>query len=303
MVDAIRYPGLHASGELARRAASALRLLESCRVCPHECEVDRTAGELGICGAGLLPSVASFGPHHGEERPLVGAGGSGTVFFTHCTLRCVFCQNFDISQRASGDVLSIHELAEVFGKVQAMGCENINLVSPTHYTPQILSAVDIAAGEGVTLPLVWNTSGYESLETLALLDGVVDIYMPDVKYAEPETADRLSGARDYPARAFAALREMHRQVGELQMDARGVATRGLLVRHLVLPGGLAGTAEVMRFVAREISADTYVNVMAQYRPCFRSGEVPEIDRPITTEEHAAALRLARESGLHRIDDG
>ncbi len=295
-----RYPELHASGELARRAAEALTGLSTCHVCPHGCAVDRLAGERGVCRAGALARVSSVGPHFGEEPPLVGRGGSGTVFFTLCNLHCVFCQNYDISQLGHGEDVSAAELADIFLDMQRTGCENLNLVSPTHFAPQILEALDIAASRGLELPLVWNTGGYESLATLALLDGVVDVYMPDVKYADPTTAARLSGAADYPELAFAALREMHRQVGDLELDDRGIARRGLLVRHLVLPGGLAGTPEVMTFLAEEISRDTYVNVMDQYRPCHRAGEHPELTRRITAEEYAEARGAARAAGLHRF---
>ncbi len=296
----LRYPDLAATGELGRRAAEALAGLAACRACPHECAIDRTAGECGVCRAGELARVSSVGPHFGEEPPLVGRGGSGTVFFAWCNLHCVFCQNYDISQLGHGEDVTASELAEVFLGVQRSGCENLNLVSPTHFAPQILAALDIAASRGLDMPLVWNTGGYESLAMLALLDGVVDVYMPDLKYADAPTAARLSGAADYPERAFAALREMHRQVGDLALDEHGIARRGLLVRHLVLPGGLAGTPAVMTFLAEEISRDTYVNVMDQYRPCHRADEHSEITRRVTAEEYADAVAAARAAGLHRF---
>ncbi|MDH4139308.1 MAG: radical SAM protein [Coriobacteriia bacterium] len=296
-----RYTDLQASGELRRRADEALAGLRACRVCPHECQVDRLAAGRGICRAGAAARVASFGPHIGEERPLVGSRGSGTVFFAHCNLHCVFCQNYDISHLGNGAELNAREIADAFLHIESLGCENLNVVSPTHFTPQILDALDAAAADGLSLPLVWNCGGYESLETLRLLDGVVDIYMPDAKYADADTAQRLSGASDYPERNRDALREMHRQVGELEVDSRGVATRGLLVRHLVLPEGLSGTCEVMRFIAEELSPNTYVNVMAQYRPCFHADEFPEIDRRLTAEEYAEAVRAARSAGLTRLD--
>ncbi|HET6497500.1 MAG TPA: radical SAM protein, partial [Coriobacteriia bacterium] len=240
--------------------------------------MDRTRGRRGVCRAGVAAKVSSAGPHFGEEPPLVGARGSGTVFFAWCNLACVYCQNHELSHLGHGVELSTEELAELFVGIERSGCENLNLVSPTHYAPQILAALDLAARDGLGLPVVWNTGGYEALHTLSLLDGVVDIYMPDLKYAEPPVAQRLSGARDYPAKAFAAAKEMHRQVGDLEFDTRGVAARGLLVRHLVLPGGLAGTSEVVRFLAEEVSADTYINIMAQYRPCYRAHEFPELAR-------------------------
>ncbi len=295
-----RYTDLNSSRELARRANEAVAGLVTCRVCPHECAVDRVAGQRGACRAGALARVSSAGPHFGEEAPLVGRSGSGTVFFAWCNLHCVFCQNADISQMGHGDDVSVEDLADIFLGVQRSGCENLNLVSPTHCAPQILAAIDLAAESGLSLPIVWNTGGYESLGTLALLDGVVDIYMPDLKYAEPERAQTLSGARDYPERAFAAVREMHRQVGDLVTDDRGCAVRGLLVRHLVLPDGLSGTPEVMRFLAEEISFDTYVNVMDQYRPCYRAHEIPALSRPVTPAEHEAAVDAARAVGLHRF---
>ena len=268
----MRYPDLHASGELRRRADEALAWLVRCIVCPHECGTDRTHEPGAFCRTGARARLASFGPHWGEERPLVGRGGSGTIFFARCNLRCVYCQNADISQVDAGDEVSAPELAGVMLHVQEMGCENINLVSPTHATPQILDALDHAAARGLRLPLVWNTGTYERLETLRLLDGVVDVYLPDTKYADAEVARRLSGIDRYPDAMCAALREMHRQVGDLITDERGVAVRGLMVRHLVLPGGLAGTAETMRFIAGELSPDTFVNVMGQYRPAYQAAE-------------------------------
>ncbi len=295
----LRYTDLAASGELARRADELRERLRSCDLCPHECHVDRTAGELGRCRADANARVASFGPHFGEEAPLVGRGGSGTIFFTHCTLRCVYCQNWDISQRAEGEEVSDEELAETMLHLQGRGCENVNVVTPTHYLASILGALDVAARGGLTVPLVYNTSGYERVDILRLLDGVVDIYLPDIKYADAETARRLSAAPEYPRHAFAALAEMHRQVDELVLDERGVATRGLLVRHLVLPNNLAGTSEVMRFIAEELSPDTYVNVMGQYRPEFRAAEHPEVARRPTAQELRAAREAAREAGLTR----
>lgn len=294
------YADLHASGELRRRADEALSWLAHCVVCPHGCGTDRRREPGAFCRAGARARVASFGPHFGEEPPLVGAGGSGTVFFARCNLRCVYCQNHDISQRDAGVEVSPGELAGAMLELQAMGCENINVVSPTHVTAQILDALDLAAARGLRVPLVWNSGGYERLETLRLLDGVVDVYLPDSKYADPEVGERLSGIPDYPAVMRAALREMHRQVGELVTDERGVALRGLMVRHLVLPGGLAGTAETMRFVAEELSPDTYVNVMGQYRPEHRAREHPELARRVTAAEVGEAVRLVRAAGVRRV---
>jgi putative pyruvate formate lyase activating enzyme len=263
------YLALHGSGELAERARKAQALLRRCVVCPRNCRVDRATGELGVCHTGALARVASYGPHFGEEAPLVGRGGSGTIFFAGCNLACVFCQNHDISQpehdRPEWEATS-EQIARMMLSLQATGCENINFVSPSHVVPQILAALAVAAMDGLRLPLVYNSGGYDSLHTLRLLDGVVDIYMPDLKYGDDRVGRPLSGVHDYVARNRAAVLEMHRQVGDLQVDERGVAYRGLLVRHLVLPGGLAGTAVVARFLAGEVSLDTYVNVMDQYHP-------------------------------------
>jgi putative pyruvate formate lyase activating enzyme len=267
------YLAVHASGELADRARRMQSLLHRCMTCPQNCRVDRTAGELGICRVGDLAQVASYGPHFGEEAPLVGQGGSGTIFFAGCNLNCVFCQNHDISQPADPRLdweTEPEQIARMMLSLQAAGCENINLVSPSHVVPQILGALVPAVDGGLRLPLVYNSGGYDSLHTLRLLDGVIDIYMPDMKYSDERVGRELSGVSDYVLRNRAAVREMHRQVGDLELDERGVATRGLLVRHLVLPDGLAGTGAVARFLADEISRDTYLNVMDQYRPAFKA---------------------------------
>ncbi|MBI2164157.1 MAG: radical SAM protein, partial [candidate division NC10 bacterium] len=267
------YLELHQRGELERRAKAAEALLEACRVCPRECLAQRLQGETGICGVGDQAMVASYGPHFGEERPLVGSGGSGTIFLAHCNLCCVFCQNFEISQQDGGRIVSARELAGMMLDLQGMGCHNINFVTPTHQVPQILRALPIAVDGGLRVPLVYNCGGYESLETLRLLDGVFDIYMPDFKYADAGMAKRYSKVESYPEVAKAAFLEMHRQVGDLSLDGRGIARRGLLVRHLVLPNDLAGTGEVVRFLAG-LSKETYVNIMDQYRPCYRAHEYP-----------------------------
>jgi putative pyruvate formate lyase activating enzyme len=255
----------------------------------------------GVCRTGMLAVVSSYGAHHGEENPLRGWYGSGTIFFTHCNLKCQFCQNYDISQLGQGREVEPEEIAAMMIELQEMGCHNINFVSPSHVVAQILAATAIAAEAGLRLPLVWNTGGYDSLAALELLDGVVDIYMPDMKYADAETALRLSKARDYPGANRAAVKEMHRQVGDLVVNEHGIAQRGLLVRHLVLPGGLAGTQEVARFLAQEISCETYINVMAQYRPCYHASEHPPLDRPITRKEYADVVAACRAAGLHRFD--
>lgn len=293
------YLHLCESGELPERARRGAELQRECRLCPRGCLAARLSGEVGICGTGAEAYVASCGAHHGEETCLSGTHGSGTIFFSGCSLGCVFCQNHDISQQRAGNPVSSEELAEMMLRLQRQGCHNINLVTPTHVVPQILVAVSIAASGGLRLPLVYNSSGYESLHALRLLDGVVDIYMPDVKFLDRDRASRYLNAPDYPEVARAALHEMHRQVGPLVCDERGLARRGLLVRHLVMPGCLDDTRRVLRFLASEISPQTYVNVMAQYHPDNRvSREAhPEISRPLSPEEFHEAVLAARGLGL------
>lgn len=282
---------------LRRRAGQAYRELKSCRLCARECAVNRVLNETGTCLAGRLVMISSYGPHFGEEAPLVGRYGSGTVFMAHCNLKCVFCQNYGISWQAEGEPVTVPKLAGILLGLQKRGCHNVNFVSPTHYVPQIIAALYFAAREGLRIPVVYNTGGYDSLRALALLDSIVDIYMPDVKYMDRDTAGRLSGAEDYPSVAKAAVREMHRQVGDLVTDRDGIATRGLLVRHLVLPGGLAGTAELVDFLAAKVSPDTFINIMAQYRPAYRARHFPPLDRRPFREEVLEAIRLARDRGL------
>jgi putative pyruvate formate lyase activating enzyme len=296
------YLQLLRSGELKRRAAEAHARLESCDICARECGVNRRLSAEGAgCHTGERALVSSYGPHFGEESPLVGSGGSGTIFFSWCNLHCQYCQNYEISQAGMGHEVEPEELARMMLSLQSQGCHNINFVSPSHVVPQILAGLLVAAKAGLRLPLVYNTGGFDSLQTLALLDGVVDIYMPDMKYADGGVARRYSKIRDYPAANQAAVKEMHRQVGDLAMDGRGVAQRGLLVRHLLLPEGLAGTAEIVRFLRDQVSPDTYINVMAQYRPCYRASEHPPLDRSLTQEEYAEAVRLAQDAGL-RLDE-
>jgi putative pyruvate formate lyase activating enzyme len=296
------YLPLLRSGELKRRVAEAYARLEACDICARECGVNRSLGaESAGCRTGERAVVSSYGPHFGEEEPLVGRGGSGTIFFSWCNLRCQFCQNYEISQLGSGHEVEPEDLAKMMLSLQSQGCHNINFVSPSHIVPQILAGLLIAAEAGLRLPLVYNTGGYDSLQTLSLLDGVIDIYMPDMKYADAEVARRYSKIRGYPAANQAAVKEMHRQVGDLTMDGRGVAQRGLLVRHLVLPGELAGTAEIVRFLRDQISPGTYINVMAQYRPCYRAHELPPLNRRITNQEYVEAARLAEDAGL-RLDE-
>ena len=296
------YLSLYRSGELRDRVEAARSLLRNCRVCPRHCGVDRLSGELGKCRTPGEVMVSSYGPHFGEESPLVGRNGSGTIFFTNCNLRCVFCQNYSISQLGEGDKVSKEELACMMLSLQDKGCHNINLVSPTHVVPQILEAFEMAVKSGLQLPLVYNSGGYDSIETLRLLDGIVDIYMPDMKYSDEKNAEKLSGVENYPSINRAAVKEMHRQVGDLQINEDGIAQRGLLVRHLVLPHGLAGTKEVVNFLANEVSPDTYVNIMAQYHPCHKAFQFPSLSRRISAGEFQEAVTLARQAGLCRLDE-
>ncbi len=297
------YLALWRSGELADRARRARRRLEDCDLCARYCRIDRLRTVKGaVCRTGVHAVVSSSGPHHGEENPLRGSRGSGTVFFAWCNLRCLFCQNWDISWKGSGGKVTGRILASMMLALQVQGCHNINFVSPSHVVAQILEALAIAAEAGLRLPLVYNTGGFDSPEALELLDGVIDIYMPDVKYADSTLARKYSKVRDYVAVNRAAVREMHRQVGDLDLDEEGVARRGLLVRHLVLPGGLAGTGDVLRFLVEEVSPNTYLNLMAQYRPCYRAGEFPELGRGPSPEEMRQAYRLAERFGLRRLDD-
>jgi putative pyruvate formate lyase activating enzyme len=294
------YLKLLHSGELAERAKSAFQHLADCDLCGWECRIDRRE-RTGACKTGMEALVASYGPHHGEEDPLRGWGGSGTIFFAWCNLRCQFCQNYDISQMGRGHAVSLEQLAAKMLELQRQGCHNINFVSPSHVVAQIMAALLIAARAGLRLPLVYNTGGYDSPAALALLDGVIDIYMPDIKYADERIAKKYSKIPNYPAVNQAAVKEMHRQVGDLVLDEHDVARRGLLVRHLVMPHGLAGTPETARFLAQEVSTDTYINVMGQYRPCYKAGHYPELDRPPTRQEMEEAHRAVRAAGLHRLD--
>ncbi len=270
-------------------------------MCPRRCGANRLAGESGKCHITQQVVVSSYGPHFGEEAPLVGRHGSGTIFFAYCNLRCVFCQNYTISQLGEGSPTTGEQLAQMMLSLQAKGCHNVNLVSPTHVVPYILEALSAAANQGLNLPLVYNSGGYDCRETLELLDGIVDIYMPDMKYADDKTAEELSGIKNYPLVNRAAVKEMHRQVGDLQIDEDGIAYRGLLVRHLVLPHRLAGTREVTRFLAREVSTNTYLNIMAQYHPCYQAFHQPQLAHPLSRQEFYEAIDLAHQQGLCRQD--
>ena len=281
--------------------AKGLEMLRSCRVCPRHCDVDRLADERAVCLTGRYVRVASHFPHFGEEDCLRGTRGSGTIFFALCNLKCVFCQNWDISQRTVGREVSPEELAGMMLELQALGCHNINLVTPEHVVPQIVEALAFALEGGLRVPIVYNTSGYDALESLKLLDGLVDIYMPDFKFWSSESAGRYSKAADYPDVVKEGLREMQRQVGDLVFDERGLARRGLLVRHLVMPGGLAETREILRFLVREISPNVYLNLMDQYHPAYKTDRYPELHRRIGEEEYRAHYEAAREAGVKRLD--
>jgi putative pyruvate formate lyase activating enzyme len=295
------YLNLFETGELERRVSQAYQFLDSCNLCGWECKKNRRQGSLGVCRTGELAKVSSYGAHMGEEDPLRGWRGSGTVFFTRCNLRCQYCQNYGISQADSGTDMQPENLAAIFLELQTGGCHNINLVSPTHIVPQILAAILIAVQAGLQLPIVYNTGGYDSLTALKLLDGVIDIYMPDMKYANPQVGLHYSKIRNYPSINQLAVKEMHRQVGDLETDPRGLARRGLLVRHLVLPNRLAGTQEIVRFLAEEISPNTYLNLMDQYHPEYLAKQYPRIDRRISQDEWTEAVSLAHQYGLHRLD--
>jgi putative pyruvate formate lyase activating enzyme len=296
------YLHLHRSGELARRGEALWRAQERCTLCPRACGAARLDGERGFCGATSSVEVASFNQHFGEEKPLVGRGGSGTIFVRHCSLRCVFCINWSINQGPPGAPSAIPQLADMMLALQDAGCHNINLVTPTHYSPQLVLALDDAAGRGLRLPLVYNTSGWERLEILEQLEGIVDIYLPDMKYADREMADRYSsGARDYPEVTRRAVLEMHRQVGVADAEADGLMYRGLMIRHLVMPNDVGGTREVLAWIGANLPKNTYVNLMAQYRPAFRARAHAAIARPITGDEWEDAVASARRAGLTRVD--
>ena len=289
------------TGLLEEKAAAARKHMQQCNLCPRRCGVNRLAGETGFCRTADRAWVSSFAPHFGEEAPLVGNGGSGTIFFTHCNLLCLFCQNFDISHGGKGEPVEDASLAEMMLQLQKAGCCNINFVTPSHVVPQILSAVALAAAKGLQVPLVYNSGGYDRIETLKLLEGVVDIYMPDFKFWDPGIAEQACQAGDYPDVARRALFEMHRQVGDLQIGNDKIAYRGVLLRHLVLPGGRAGTFKIMEFVAQQVSANTYVNVMPQYRPCGRAGEIEGLEKKPTDADIEEALAATRKAGISRID--
>jgi putative pyruvate formate lyase activating enzyme len=295
------YLKLYREGKLQDRVDRALELMRECSLCPRECHVDRLSGELGFCRTGEKARVASLHAHFGEESPLVGTNGSGTIFFRSCNLLCCFCQNYDISHDAEGGEVGPKDLADMMLSLQRRGCHNINFVTPSHVVPQILQGLFIAIERDLKVPLVYNTGGYDKVETLSILEDIFDIYMPDFKFWETRWSEKFCKAPDYRNIATAAIKEMHRQVGDLLIDESGIAEKGLLVRHLVMPNDVSNTKEVMTFLADKISEDTYVNVMDQYHPCGKATLDPVINRRLTMKEYVEAVRRTREAGLHRLD--
>lgn len=292
------YIANYESGELENRIIRLTKILETCRLCPRQCMVDRLRGKLGYCQAGAKLEVSSYFPHFGEERPLVGRCGSGTIFLTHCNLKCNFCQNYDISHLGVGKSIFTQDLSRMMLSLQMQGCHNINFVTPTHYVPQLVAVLPFAIQMGLELPIVYNCGGYESLEVIELLDGIVDIYMPDAKFSSSQYAKQYANAPDYFDVLKIVLNEMHRQVGELKLE-NGIAYRGLLIRHLVMPNDVAGSEQILKFIAKELSTESYVNIMSQYRPCFDAVDEPLINRRIASKEYYETIDLAKKFGLHR----
>ena len=293
----MNYVDLYNSGELLQRVKTAYQRLRSCDLCPHDCGVDRIAGKRGMCRSGYLPKIAAASVHRGEEPPISGTKGSGTIFFSGCTLRCLFCQNFPISQLGNGEEISTRELAARMLRLQRQGVHNVNFVTPTHFLPQILAGLWLAIPHGFTLPLVWNSSGYEKVDALALLDGIVAVYLPDMKYSDDAEAVALSGAPGYRDINRKAVLGMHRQVGQLQVDEQGIATRGLIIRHLVLPEGKAGSAAILPWIAANLGSETHVALMSQYFPAGQAAKSAGLDRPINHEEYEAAVAALDAAGL------
>jgi len=294
-----RYVDLERTGELERREQALWDLMSPCTLCPRRCGVNRAAGQVGVCSAAQSFRIASFGPHHGEEGPLRGSRGSGTIFLSNCNLLCVFCQNWQIAHRGDGRETSHAELANMMLDLQRRGCHNINFVTPTHLVPHLVRSLRIAIAGGLNIPLLYNTGAYDSLEVIQLLDGIIDIYLPDFKFQHAEHAARFAQAPNYPTHAAAAIKEMHRQTGFLQISG-AVAQRGLLIRHLVMPENLAGTDVFVRWVVSELGADTHVNIMSQYRPMFRANDYPPLNRRITQAEFSQAMRWAQDAGLRNF---
>jgi putative pyruvate formate lyase activating enzyme len=293
------YLQLDASGELDQRIEKLYQILESCELCPRKCHVNRLENEQGVCRSGKELMVSSYGPHFGEEAPLVGRGGSGTIFLTNCNLLCVYCQNYEISHLGYGHVRSAEQVAQYMMSLQNRGCHNINFVTPTHFTPQLVKATKLAIGKGLRLPLVWNCGGYENPETIDLMEGIIDIYMPDMKYGEAEPAKQFSNAPDYFPVCKEVVKKMHHQVGDLHIDPRGIAQRGLLIRHLVLPNDLAGSENVLTFIAEEVSKNTYVNVMSQYRPEGKAHHFERLNRYPRRKVFTKVITMATKLGLTR----
>jgi len=294
------YLKLFESGELKARAEKLKAIYKYCMLCPWDCRIDRTVGRLGVCKGRDRAKVSSAAPHFGEEPMISGTKGSGTIFFSNCNLRCKYCQNYQISQEGLGDEISNEQLADMMLMLESKGCHNINLVSPTHYLPNIISALNIAVQKGLKLPIVYNSNGYEKTDIIEILDGIIDIYLPDIKYSNNDIAVSLSNAPKYVEYNRDALKEMFRQTGNLEMDADGIAVKGLLVRHLVLPADSAGSQRSLRFLANELSKDVWVSIMAQYKPCYKATDDARIDRTILPDEYKRALRWAKEAGLHNI---
>jgi len=294
----LSYIDLYKSGELKERVEILYKILENCRLCPRKCGVNRLREEKGFCKVTSQLKVSSIFAHLGEEPELVGRNGSGTIFLTNCNLGCLYCQNYDISHLGAGETFTTQDMAKGMLYLQKLGCHNINFVTPTHFIPQITESVFLAVQEGVNLPLVFNCGGYENVEVIKLLEGIFDIYMPDIKYSDPRYSKEYSNVQDYFERVKEAVLEMHRQVGDLEI-IDGIAKRGLIIRHLVLPNDVAGSKMVLKFIAESISKDTYVNIMDQYRPLYRASEFSEINRPITYKEYFDVIQMARDFGLHR----
>jgi len=296
------YLKLHRKGELKQRGKRLWAMMEKCELCPRQCGVNKLKGEKGFCKANAKLEISAYHPHYGEERPLVGKGGSGTIFMTNCSLRCVFCINWEISQGGQGSIRNITEFADMMLSLQNMGCHNINIVTPTHYSPHILLALDNAAARGLKVPLVYNTCGWERIEILQILDGVVDIYLPDFKYSNPDMAAKYSsGAYSYPEVTKMAIIEMHRQVGVAKPAENGLMYRGLMIRHLVMPNNVSGTKEVIDWIASNLQKDTYVNLMSQYQPVYKASQYPEINRRITRQEYLEAVEYAQRAELTNLD--
>lgn len=288
------------TAEFSKRVNQALDNLTMCNICPLNCGVNRLEEKKGVCLTGRYAQISSYGPHHGEEKPLRGWRGSGTIFFSRCNLHCVFCQNAEISQEGFGKAVTAEELAEIMLELQKMGCHNINLVSPSHVVPQILESVFLASHRGLNLPIVYNCGGYDSVDTLQLLDGVIDIYMPDMKYADEMISKKYSRVPNYPKINQAAVLEMYRQVGDLVMDKKGIAVKGLLVRHLIMPDGIAGTENILQFLAEKVSRNVYLNLMDQYWPAYQANRYPEINRRVSQSEMKKAIDIARAMDLQRF---